>query len=161
MCHLSDNTDAEGRLILADGLSLAAEMKPDAIVNIGTLTGAILAALGELLTGVFSNHDGFAAQVQAAADRTDETIWRMPLDRRYRKQIDSPIADLKNMGDAQPGSITAALYLEEFVDGIPWTHFDICGTMKTDTDDAWRSRGATGVGARLLADLAVNFKPPR
>jgi len=155
------NTDAEGRLILADGLSLAAEMKPDAIVNIGTLTGAILAALGELLTGVFSNHDGFAAQVQAAADRTDETIWRMPLDRRYRKQIDSPIADLKNMGDAQPGSITAALYLEEFVDGIPWTHFDICGTMKTDTDDAWRSRGATGVGARLLADLAVNFKPPR
>jgi len=155
------NTDAEGRLVLADGLSLAAEMKPDAIINIGTLTGAILAALGELLTGVFSNHEGFARQVQASADRTDETIWRMPLDRRYRKQIDSPIADLKNMGDAQPGSITAALYLEEFVEGIPWTHFDICGTMKTDADDSWRSKGATGVGARLLADLAVNFKPPR
>jgi leucyl aminopeptidase len=85
----------------------------------------------------------------------------MPLDRRYRKQIDSPIADLKNMGDAQPGSITAALYLEEFVDGIPWTHFDICGTMKSDTDDSWRSKGASGVGARLLADLAVNFTAPR
>ena len=155
------NTDAEGRLILADGLSLAAEMKPDAIINIGTLTGAIFAALGEHLTGVFSNHDGFAAQVQAAADRTDETIWRMPLDRRYRKQIDSAIADLKNMGDAQPGSITAALYLEEFVDGIAWTHFDICGTMKLDADDAWRSKGATGVCARLLADLAVNFTPPK
>jgi leucyl aminopeptidase len=155
------NTDAEGRLILADGLALAAELKPDAIINIGTLTGAILAALGELLTGVFSNHDGFMTQVKASAARTDETVWQMPLDRRYRKQIDSPIADLKNMGDAQPGSITAALYLEEFVDGIPWTHFDICGTMKTDADDSWRSRGATGVCARLLADLAVNFKPPR
>jgi leucyl aminopeptidase len=155
------NTDAEGRLILGDGLSLAAEMKPDAIINIGTLTGAIFAALGEHLTGVFSNHDGFAAQVQAAADRTDETIWRMPLDRRYRKQIDSAIADLKNMGDAQPGSITAALYLEEFVDGIAWTHFDICGTMKLDADDAWRSKGATGVCARLFADLAMNFTPPK
>lgn len=155
------NTDAEGRLILADGLSLAAEMKPDAIVNIGTLTGAILLSLGEKLTGVFSNHDGFAQQVQAAADRTDETIWRMPLDRRYRKQIDSAMADLRNLGDAQPGSITAALYLEEFVDGIPWTHFDICGTMKVDADDSWRSRGATGVHARLFAELAVNFTPPK
>ena len=155
------NTDAEGRLILADGLALAAEMKPDAIINVGTLTGAIFAALGEHLTGVFSNHDGFAQQVQASADRTDETIWRMPLDRRYRKQIDSAIADLKNMGDAQPGSITAALYLEEFVDGIPWTHFDICGTMKLDVDDAWRSKGATGVCARLFADLALNFTPPK
>ena len=154
------NTDAEGRLILADGLALAAEMKPDAIINIGTLTGAILLALGEHLTGVFSNHDGFAAQVKASSVRVDETVWRMPLDRRYRKQIDSAIADLRNMGDAQPGAITAALYLEEFVDGIPWTHFDICGTMKLDADDAWRSKGATGVCARLFADLALNFSSP-
>jgi len=155
------NTDAEGRLILADGLSLAAEMKPDAIVNIGTLTGAILLALGEQIAGLFSNHDGFAHQVQAASDRTDESIWRMPLDKRYRKQIDSAIADLRNMGDAQPGSITAALYLEEFVDGIPWAHLDICGTMKVDADESWRSRGATGFGARLLAELAVNFSAPK
>jgi len=155
------NTDAEGRLILADGLSLAAEMKPDAIINVGTLTGAIFAALGEHLTGVFSNNDGFVSQVKAAAARTDETVWQLPLDRRYRKQIDSAIADLKNLGDAQPGSITAALYLEEFVDGIPWTHFDICGTMKLDADDAWRSRGATGVCARLFADLAMSFTPPK
>jgi leucyl aminopeptidase len=155
------NTDAEGRLILADGLSLAAELKPDAIINVGTLTGAIFAALGEHLTGVFSNHEGFVAQVKASAARTDETVWQMPLDRRYRKQIDSAIADLRNMGDAQPGSITAALYLEEFVDGIAWTHFDICGTMKLDADDAWRSKGATGVCARLFADLALNFTPPK
>jgi leucyl aminopeptidase len=155
------NTDAEGRLILADGLSLAAEMKPDAIVNIGTLTGAILLALGEQIAGLFSNHDGFAGQVKAASDRTDESVWRMPLDKRYRKQIDSAIADLRNMGDAQPGSITAALYLEEFVDGIPWAHLDICGTMKVDADESWRSRGATGFGARLLAELAVNFSSPK
>jgi leucyl aminopeptidase len=155
------NTDAEGRLILADGLALAAEMKPDAIINVGTLTGAILLALGEHLTGVFSNHEGFVSQVKASAARVDETVWQMPLDRRYRKQIDSSIADLRNMGDAQPGSITAALYLEEFVDGIPWTHFDICGTMKLDADDAWRSKGASGVCARLFADLALNFTPPK
>jgi leucyl aminopeptidase len=155
------NTDAEGRLILADGLALAAELKPDAIINVGTLTGAILLALGEQLSGLFSNHDGLAAQASASAARTDETIWRMPLDRRYRKQIDSPIADLRNMGDAQPGSITAALYLEEFIDGIPWAHFDICGTMKLDADDAWRSRGASGVCARTFADLAMHFTPPK
>jgi leucyl aminopeptidase len=155
------NTDAEGRLILADGLALAAELKPDAIINVGTLTGAILLALGEHLTGLFSNHDGLAAQVSASAARTDETIWRMPLDRRYRKQIESSIADLRNMGDAQPGSITAALYLEEFIDGIPWAHFDICGTMKLDADDAWRSRGASGVCARTFVDLAMNFTPPK
>ncbi len=155
------NTDAEGRLILADGLALAAELKPDAIVNIGTLTGAILLALGDKLTGVFANHEGFMKQVEASAGRTDETIWRMPLDARYRRQLDSSIADMRNLGDAQPGSITAALYLQEFVDGIPWSHFDICGTMKSDTDDSWRSRGATGVDARLFADLAVNFTRPK
>ncbi len=155
------NTDAEGRLVLADGLALAAEMKPDAIINVGTLTGAILLALGEKLTGVFSNHEGFMRQVDASAGRTDETIWRLPLDARYRRQLDSSIADMRNLGDAQPGSITAALYLQEFVDGIPWSHFDICGTMKSDTDDSWRSRGATGVDARLFADLAVNFTRPK
>jgi leucyl aminopeptidase len=136
-------------------------MKPDAIVNIGTLTGAILAALGEHIAGLFSNHDGFAGQLKAASQRTDESVWQMPLDHRYRKQIDSAVADLRNMGDAQPGAITAALYLEEFVDGIPWAHIDICGTMKLDGDDGWRSRGATGFGARLFADLAVNFTPPK
>jgi leucyl aminopeptidase len=155
------NTDAEGRLILADGLALAAELKPDAIVNIGTLTGAIFAALGEHIAGLFSNHDGFAGQLKAASQRTDESVWQMPLDQRYRKQIDSAVADLRNMGDVQPGAITAALYLEEFVDGIPWGHLDICGTMKLDVDDGWRSRGATGFGARLFADLAVNFTPPK
>ena len=126
------NTDAEGRLILADGLALAAEMKPDAIINIGTLTGAILAALGEHAhRRVLEPRWLLPGRSRPRPIAPTRRSGSMPLDRRYRKQIDSAIADLKNMGDAQPGSITAALYLEEFVDGIPWTHFDICGTMKT------------------------------
>jgi len=155
-----NNTDAEGRLALADGLTLAAEQNPDAIVNIGTLTGACLMALGDQMAGVFTNHPGFVEQVKAAAERTDESVWQLPLDRRYRKQLESVVADMENMGDAAPGAITAALYLAEFVGDIPWTHIDICGPMKVDADESWRSKGATGFGARLLAELAVGFVPP-
>jgi leucyl aminopeptidase len=155
-----NNTDAEGRLALADGLALAAEQKPDAIVNIGTLTGACMLALGDQIAGVFTNHAGFVEQVKAAAARTDESVWQLPLDKRYRKQLESVVADLENMGDAAPGAITAALYLAEFVGDIPWTHIDICGPMKVDADESWRSKGATGFGARLLAELAVAFAPP-
>jgi leucyl aminopeptidase len=83
------------------------------------------------------------------------------LERRYRGELDSDVADIKNLGGPNAGSITAALFLEEFVDGLPWGHIDICGTMKLDADDGWRPRGATGFGARLLADLAVNFTAPK
>jgi leucyl aminopeptidase len=156
-----NNTDAEGRLILADGLALAAEEHPDAIVNIGTLTGACLMALGDQITGLFGNHQGFVEQVKVAAEQVDESVWQLPLDKRYRKQLDSVVADMENMGDAAPGAITAALYLAEFVGDIPWAHLDICGPMKVDADESWRSKGATGVGARILAELAANFTPPR
>jgi leucyl aminopeptidase len=156
-----NNTDAEGRLILADGLSLAAEENPDAIVNIGTLTGACLMALGDQITGLFGNHQGFVEQVKVAAGQVDESVWQLPLDKRYRKQLDSVVADMENMGDPAPGAITAALYLAEFVGDIPWAHLDICGPMKVDADESWRSKGATGVGARMLAELAANFTPPR
>jgi len=155
-----NNTDAEGRLALADGLALAVEQKPDAIVNIGTLTGACMMALGDQIAGVFTNHPGFVEQVKAAAARTDEPVWELPLDKRYRKQLESTVADMENMGDAAPGAITAALYLAEFVGDVPWTHIDICGPMKVDADESWRSKGATGFGARLLAELAVAFVPP-
>ena len=155
-----NNTDAEGRLALADGLALAAEQNPDAIVNIGTLTGACMLALGDQIAGVFTNHQGFVEQVKAAAERTDESVWQLPLDRRYKKQLESVVADMENMGDAAPGAITAALYLAEFVGDIPWAHLDICGPMKVDADESWRSKGATGFGARLLAELAVGFVPP-
>ncbi len=94
----------------------------------------------------------------AAADRTDEKAWQFPLERAYRPQLDSEIADISNMGGDLAGATTAALFLEEFVDGIPWAHIDIAGTMRADADDGWRSKGATGYGARLLADLALHFQ---
>jgi leucyl aminopeptidase len=154
------NTDAEGRLILADALVLAVEEHPDAIVNIATLTGACLRALGDQIAGVFGNHQGFVDQVVAAARHTDESVWQLPLDKRYRKQIDSAIADLKNMGGEHPGAITAALFLAEFVGHVPWAHLDICGPMYSEADESWRPKGSTGFGARLLIDLALNFAPP-
>jgi leucyl aminopeptidase len=155
------NTDAEGRLALADGLVLATEQKPHAIVDIATLTGAMMRALGTGMAGVLGNNQRFVDQVRAAAESSDEAVWQLPLDKRYRKQIDSDIADLNNMGGEQPGAITAALFLNEFVAGIPWAHIDIAGPMKSDEEDSWRTKGATGFGARLLIDLALNFRPPR
>jgi leucyl aminopeptidase len=155
------NTDAEGRLALADGLVLAGEEKPHAIVDIATLTGACMRALGTGMAGVMGNHQGFVDQVLDASRVTDEPAWQLPLDKRYRQQIDSDIADLNNLGGEQPGAITAALFLSEFVGDIPWAHLDIAGPMKADADESWRSKGATGYGARLLTELALNFSPPK
>jgi leucyl aminopeptidase len=156
------NTDAEGRLVMADALVLAAEERPDAIVDIATLTGAALRALGPKMAAVLGNDQALVDQVEAAAGRTDERVWQLPLDRRYRSQLNSEIADLKNMGDdANAGAITAALFLDEFVDGLPWAHLDIAGTMSVGADDGWRPWGATGFGARLLLDLALAFAPAK
>ncbi|HEY1293908.1 MAG TPA: leucyl aminopeptidase [Chloroflexota bacterium] len=155
------NTDAEGRLVMADALVLATENdNPDAIVDIATLTGAALRALGPKMAVVIGNNQPLVEQVIAAANRTDERVWQLPLERRYRRQLDSEIADLKNMGDdANAGAITAALFLEDFVNNRPWAHLDIAGTMSVGADDSWRSWGATGYGARLLLDLAMTFRP--
>jgi leucyl aminopeptidase len=147
-------------LVLADGLVLANEGKPDAIVDIATLTGACMRALGTGMSGVMGNNQAFVDQLLEASRRTDEPAWQLPLDKRYRKQIDSDIADLNNMGGEQPGAITAALFLAEFVGNTPWAHVDIAGPMKSDEEDSWRTKGATGYGARLLIDLALNFAPP-
>ena len=156
------NTDAEGRLVMADALVLATERDdPDAIVDIATLTGAAMRALGPKMAAVIGNDQALVEQVRAAADRTDERVWPLPLERSYRKQLNSEIADLKNMGGDNAGAITAALFLEDFVGGRPWAHLDIAGTMSVDADDGWRSWGATGFGARLLLDLALAFQPPR
>jgi leucyl aminopeptidase len=156
-----NNTDAEGRLVMADALVLATEEHPDAIVDIATLTGAAFRALGDQVAAVIGNNQGLVDQVQAAAQRTDEPVWQLPLDRRYRSQLDSEIAVMKNVGEAAPAAITAALFLDEFVAGIPWAHIDIAGTMRSSSDRSWRSTGATGFGARLLADLALAFTPPK
>jgi leucyl aminopeptidase len=154
------NTDAEGRLILADALVLATEEHPDAIVTIATLTGACLRALGDQVAGLFGNHQRLVDQVAAAARHTDEPVWQLPLEPRYRKQLHSNIADMKNVGGDHPGAITAALFLAEFTGDVPWAHIDIAGTMHAEADESWRSMGATGFGTRLLADLALNFIPP-
>jgi leucyl aminopeptidase len=153
------NTDAEGRLVLADGLSLGVEAKPDAIVDIATLTGSIIGALGQKMAGVFSNNQPFADQVKAAAADVDEPLWQMPLETKYRKLLDSNVADMKNVGGAYGGSILAALFLSEFVGDTPWAHVDIAGPMNSDSDDGWLSRGATGFGTRLLIQLALDFTP--
>jgi leucyl aminopeptidase len=154
------NTDAEGRLILADGLSLAVEDQPDAIVDIATLTGAALAALGPEIAAVLGTNQEFISQVEASADRTAEPVWNLPLERdRYRKLLDSVVADMKNIGGPFAGTITASIFLSEFVGDIPWAHLDIAGPMKSDGDDGVWSKGATGFGTRLLIDLARNFAP--
>lgn len=151
------NTDAEGRLVLADGLSLAVEQKPDAIVDIATLTGACARALGPQMSGVLGNDQRFVNQVVAAAAATDEQVWQLPLERKYRPAIDSYIADMKNVG-GEAGAITAALFLDEFTAGTPWAHLDIAGPMWADGDAGWLQRGATAYGTRLLVSLAENFK---
>ena len=156
------NTDAEGRLLLADGLALATEEEPDAIVDIATLTGACLVALGPAMAGVLGNDQPWVEQVAAASSATDEPVWQLPLEtKRYRKLLDSDVADVKNVGGPYGGAITAAVFLSEFVGDVPWAHLDIAGPMKVDADESWRSKGATGFGTRLLVDLAMNFKRGR
>jgi leucyl aminopeptidase len=154
------NTDAEGRLVMADALVLATELGVDAIVDIATLTGACLRTLGEEVAGLMSNDDDLAAQVSAAGEAVDEPVWRLPLIRSYRAELDSDIADLKNLGGPNAGSITAGLFLEEFVDGVPWAHLDIAGTAQSSAARNWTNRGPTAFGSRLLLQLSLAFTPP-
>lgn len=155
------NTDAEGRLILADGLSLASETKPAAIIDLATLTGAAMVSLGRDYSALMSNNDELAAQVEAAANDAAELTWRLPLPPRYRKLLDSPIADMKNVGGSYAGSITAALFLQEFVaDGIPWAHLDIAGPAFADSVQETGPKGGTGYGVRTLLSLIENFTAP-
>ena len=153
------NTDAEGRLILADGLSLGAETKPDAMVDIATLTGACMAALGKKMAGVLGNNQGVVDQLLASSRRTDELIWQLPLFQDYRALLDSNVADMKNVGGPYGGAITASLFLNEFTGGVPWAHLDIAGPMEADGDNGWLNRGATAFGTRLLIDFVANFDP--
>ncbi len=152
------NTDAEGRLILADGLSLAAEAKPNAIIDIATLTGACLVALGEKVAGVLGNNDALVGQLREASSRVDEPIWQLPMVSDYRKLLDSTVADMRNIGGPSGGTITASLFLNEFVNDTPWAHLDIAGPMKVDGDEGWMQKGATAFGTRLLIDTVCNFR---
>ncbi|MCZ7527310.1 MAG: leucyl aminopeptidase [Acidimicrobiia bacterium] len=155
------NTDAEGRLILADALCLAAEAEPDAIVDIATLTGACMVALGDKIAGLMGSHDGWVQQVRDAADRAGESVWPLPLPKEYRKLLDSEVADLRNIGTGTyGGAITAALFLEEFTGSVPWAHVDIAGPSRASSDDGYVSKGATGVGVRTFVELVSRFRRP-
>jgi len=147
------NTDAEGRLVLADVLAAAAELKPAAIVDVATLTAAISVALGPGTAGLFSTGDALADEVCAAAEEAGEDVWRMPLSESLRELIKSPVADLKNTGGRKGGAITAALFLREFAGDAPWAHLDMAGCAMTDKERPLDARGATGFGVRTLAAL--------
>jgi leucyl aminopeptidase len=153
------NTDAEGRLVMADALVLATEERPDAIVDIATLTGACMRALGIEVAGVLGNDQALVDRVIAAGEAADEPVWQLPLRARYRRQLESGTADLRNLGGENAGTITAALFLAEFVGDVPWAHVDIAGTAQGAAPESWRTDGGTGFGARLLAELAAGFEP--
>jgi leucyl aminopeptidase len=144
------NTDAEGRLILADALSFAAENHPARILDLATLTGACIVALGSKVAGLFTNDEEFSRAVLGACRQTGERAWRMPLDDDYQELLKSNVADLKNVGGKWGGAISAAKFLEQFVDGKPWVHLDIAGPSWSDSENATRDAGATGCFVRTL-----------
>ena len=144
------NTDAEGRLILADALSLAVREKPDQIIDVATLTGACVVALGDQYAGLFSSSDEIIAALQSAADEAGERMWRMPLAEEYRTLIKSAVADLKNTAGRNGGAITAALFLQEFVGDVPWAHLDIAGPAFGDKDAGATTPGGSGFAVRTL-----------
>jgi leucyl aminopeptidase len=154
------NTDAEGRLVMADASVLAAEQRVDAIVTIATLTGAAMRTFGDAYAAMLGNSDDLVDQLTRAGERADEPVWRLPLVQRYRRWLDSPIADIRNLGGENAGTITAGLFLEAFTGDVPFGHLDICGPMMTATDDSWRSVGATAFGTRLIVELALDFRAP-
>lgn len=146
------NTDAEGRLILADALSYARRFQPSAIVNAATLTGACVIALGHHAIGLMGNDDALLDEVRGAGERTGERCWPLPLWDAYRPQIDSNFADLKNTGGRPAGTITAGLFLKEFVGDVAWAHLDIAGTAYRDEPAPYLRKGATGVPTRLFVE---------
>jgi leucyl aminopeptidase len=152
------NTDAEGRLVLADALSWAAEQSHDALVDIATLTGSVSAALGTSYAGLMGTDDGLLARVEAAASSTGEKLWRLPLPAEYRSQLDSPVADLKNIGGGTfGGALVAGLFLKEFVGDRPWAHIDLGMSAMSEADDGVLTKGGTGFGVRLLAELVSTW----
>jgi len=156
-----NNTDAEGRLTLADALVYACKLQPNAIVDLATLTGACVIALGDEIAGLWSDNDQLYEQLTIAAGKAGEGIWRMPMQDSYKSGLKSSIADLQNTGPRPGGSITAALFLKEFVNpSIPWAHIDIAGTCWTEKDRDLNPKGATGYGVRTLVNWIkeLNFK---
>lgn len=154
------NTDAEGRLVLADGLSLAVELEPDAIVDVATLTGAAMIALGPGVAAVLGSDDALVDAVRTAGDRAGERFWPLPMPEDYAEHIESEIADMKNMGrPRQAGVIAAAMLLANFVADVPWAHLDIAGTGRSNEESGYLVKGGTAFGVRTLLDLVQHFEP--
>lgn len=151
------NTDAEGRLVLADGLSYATQEGFSPILDLATLTGAMVVALGHSMTGVFSNDEQLTKNIIAAGQAAGEKYWPMPLDEEYGEYIKSEIADIKQTGGREAGSVTAAKILENFVGTTTWAHLDIAGTSYVDSVKAYQEKGGTGVGVRTLTELALQL----
>lgn len=153
------NTDAEGRLILADALAYGLEkFKPDCVIDLATLTGAVIVGLGHHRTGLLGNNDELAGRLLAAGERSGEPLWRLPLGKEYTKQIESQVADIKNTGGKSAGTITAAAYLEKFVGDTPWAHLDIAGTAWKFTEKSYVPKGPSGIGVRTLLELVRKWK---
>lgn len=156
------NTDAEGRLVLADALSYVTEKyNPAMVIDLATLTGACAYALGPFFSGMFSLHDELVDKIKNSGDRSGDYVWRLPMTDDYKKAIKSPVADICNIGNEkiQAGATTAAHFLQNFVGDTPWVHLDIAGTAFFDVPDiSYYRAGATGVGVRLLVDLAMNWQ---
>lgn len=148
------NTDAEGRLILADALAYGVKQyKPDCIVDVATLTGAVILGLGHHHSGVLSNDDRLAEELIEAGKKCAEPLWRLPLGKEYSKQIESQVADIKNAGGRPAGTITAAAYLEKFIDDVPWAHLDIAGTAWGFTEKTYIPKGPSGIAVRTLVEF--------
>lgn len=152
------HTDAEGRVTLADSLSFAVRQKPDAIIDLATLTGAVIVALGEEISGAFGNNEKLLDKIFESAARSGEKVWELPLEQRYNKKLESKVADTNNTGGMDAGPTKAALFLEKFVDNTPWVHLDIAGpTFAEKPMSAYNQYGATGVGVRTMLELIRKY----
>ncbi|HNG33079.1 MAG TPA: aminopeptidase, partial [Blastocatellia bacterium] len=147
------NTDAEGRLILADAVAYARKLGATKIVDLATLTGAVSIALGDVYVAILGNNQDWVDAVIAAGKNTGEKLWQLPLDKEYREQIKSEIADIKNVGGRRAGTITGAYFIREFVEDTPWAHLDIAGTAWNENNKPHLSVGPTGVCVRTLVNL--------
>ncbi len=150
------NTDAEGRLILADGLAYAARLKPAAVIDIATLTGACVIALGQFAIGMFGNDESLKRSVREAGLKAGERVWEMPLWEEYFEQLKSDVADMRNIGGRGGGMITAALFLSKFIGDHPWVHLDIASTDWSERERAYLPKGPTGIGTRLLIQYLID-----
>ena len=151
------NTDAEGRLILADAIGYARKLDARFIIDVATLTGACRVALGDICSGAFTNNQELADQMIAAGAETGEFIWQMPMYDEYNEQIKSDVADIKNIGGRYGGAITSAKFLAEFIDDTPWVHVDIAGPSQSERERGYLVKGGTGVPVRALVNLAFKL----